>query len=1047
MYPLYLRTASALAVILILRGIAWSATLYVDAQSPTCDNTAGAPYCNLQAAINAAADGDTILISSGTYTGEFTIAKSLAIQGMGDVQLVGYFGRVLSVTPAGTLALSNVTVTRGSLDGNGGGILNAGTLTLIDSTVISNSCGTMSSSCGGGIHNSGRLMLDRCTISHNSVAPLFDAQGGGIYCTGSSILIISNSAVCYNIANGGTSDHGHAGHAAGGGGIWSQGDVCLVNSTIAGNMASGGYALGYRGGDGLGGGVYSAGRLDIRHCTVAFNEAFTEAGLNDPPGLGRGGGICSLSSSITMLNTVIGSNKSGTDGPDIYGVVNSLGYNWIDGSNGCAITNMTSSVIVGLDSRLAPAGFYGGHTPTCPLRVDSPAIDRGSRMGGRPFDQRGSVRPMDFGGRADADDGSDIGAFEFDNGDADGDGTVNDWEVQHGLDPTNSGDASQDPDGDQLDNLAEFQNLTDPGNADTDGDAILDGEETVAGVDGFITNPRLADSDLDGAGDVWEMGHNFNPTNPADAAQDSDADGMANQQECGAGSDPWNPDTDGDSLIDGWEFANGHCLTDVHAGIPGVEIQLVSALLPSCWGSYQPWAIEVEGNTAYLAVGTNGLQIIDIADPAHPLLVGSHTTTTNYGWDVDVDDTRAYLASYREHRALLIFDVTDPAAAHVLGQLDITGGAVRIQVDFPMAYIISNSNVVNLVDIEDPVNPVVVGTYTPTSQPKDLAVLSNQLYIVCNDGFRIMDVSCPTNLVEIAFVAHTNMTYPTAIHLAGHRAYVSCFYSVHAFDVSDPANVHYIGASYTGGATQHATTYSNKMFVTGDYHWHVFDTLTNPIPYDVGGTNAEALGLSSQGWSRDSVVVGPYIFSARGGDGLVVLHYAEFDADADGLDDRWEWVQFGHTGNLPFGDADGDGISNWGEFLNDLCPTNADQDADGIADGWETRHLLNLANSDASADADGDGALNVDEFIADTDPQNAASRFQLDIGQGAMQDEVLLTFSSSVARRYCVQYSTNLLADTWQDVAPEASGNGSTLSVSSSAALPGVYYRAKVRKP
>ncbi|MCD6383691.1 MAG: hypothetical protein J7L88_04445, partial [Thermoplasmata archaeon] len=68
--------------------------------------------------------------------------------------------------------------------------------------------------------------------------------------------------------------------------------------------------------------------------------------------------------------------------------------------------------------------------------------------------------------------------------DKDFDGIPDEWEREHGLDPTDKNDASSDPDGDNLTNLQEYLNGTDPKNPDSDGDGFSDGEEVSEG-----TNP------------------------------------------------------------------------------------------------------------------------------------------------------------------------------------------------------------------------------------------------------------------------------------------------------------------------------------------------------------------------------------------------------------------------------------------------------------------------------------------------------------------------------------------------------------------------------
>ena len=75
-----------------------------------------------------------------------------------------------------------------------------------------------------------------------------------------------------------------------------------------------------------------------------------------------------------------------------------------------------------------------------------------------------------------------------------------DWKIAHGFDPNDPSVAGQDPDGDGLTNLQEFQLGTDPRNPDTDGDGVSDGEEVKRGID-----PLNPDSDGDGLTDAEEI--------------------------------------------------------------------------------------------------------------------------------------------------------------------------------------------------------------------------------------------------------------------------------------------------------------------------------------------------------------------------------------------------------------------------------------------------------------------------------------------------------------------------------------------------------------
>ena len=64
--------------------------------------------------------------------------------------------------------------------------------------------------------------------------------------------------------------------------------------------------------------------------------------------------------------------------------------------------------------------------------------------------------------------------------DNDGDGLPNSWERAHGLDPWHD-DTTNDPDGDLLTNLEEWQIGCNPTNRDTDGDSLMDGWEVRYG--------------------------------------------------------------------------------------------------------------------------------------------------------------------------------------------------------------------------------------------------------------------------------------------------------------------------------------------------------------------------------------------------------------------------------------------------------------------------------------------------------------------------------------------------------------------------------------
>ena len=397
--------------------------------NPVVQNNGDSGAGSLRQAIIDACDGDTITFGNTVTspitltTADLVIDKNLTINGPGatllTVERSSAAGtpqfRIFTINSGVTVIISGLTVTNGrtpdgipeipvaTSGGSGGGIFNAGTLTLTNSIISGNSTGNGGSSSGAsgnggsgaGIDNSGTLTLIGATVSGNSTGiggeskqpPGNGGNGGGINNSGTLTLI--GATVSGNSTGiGGVCNHASpAGSGGSGGGIFNGGNSLIVtNSTISGNSTgnggSGNSTLGGSGGSGgVGGGIYANGAApSIRASIIALNSAPV--------------------------------------GPDIDGTVTSQSHNLVgkgDGSTG--FTNGVNNDQVGsiaspLDPKLGPLANNGGLTLTHILLAGSPAIDAGddSVLGGPLFlttDQRGAGFPRKYCTHVD------IGAFEI----------------------------------------------------------------------------------------------------------------------------------------------------------------------------------------------------------------------------------------------------------------------------------------------------------------------------------------------------------------------------------------------------------------------------------------------------------------------------------------------------------------------------------------------------------------------------------------------------------------------------------------------------------
>ncbi len=115
--------------------------------------------------------------------------------------------------------------------------------------------------------------------------------------------------------------------------------------------------------------------------------------------------------------------------------------------------------------------------------------------------------------------------------------------------------------------------LRDP-TVDTDGDGLLDIDEVYV----HNSDPANPDTDGDSMPDGWEFANQVAVNLlVADGTGDFDADGLVNSNEYNAVTDPNNVDTDGDSMWDGWEFTYPNAVNPTNPADADLDVDLPQA--------------------------------------------------------------------------------------------------------------------------------------------------------------------------------------------------------------------------------------------------------------------------------------------------------------------------------------------------------------------------------------------------------------------------------------------------------------------------------------
>ena len=336
---------------------------------------------SLREVLRAANDNvgaDTIefsLPASSTITltrgGLPTVAEDLTILGPGadQLQIAGGGERPAVMLSIGNVNLRPTVELAGlTLRGAETGIYNLGTLTVRDSVLTDHANENGNFTFGGGIENAGTLTLVRSTLANNQ-----GLSGGGLNNLLSGQATIIDSTLSSNSAGSG-------------GGILNRGELTIVNSTLSGNAAR----------DSGGGARHVSGTMSLTNVTITNNRADS-----DGNGLGGGGGLSAGNVDVTLHNTIVADNYrgTGTTGDEVEGTLdpgssfNLIGSFASNSSDSGGISPSNGNRFQADDLRLAPLADNGGPTPTHALRGGSPAIEAGSSLRGRSGRHTAVERP------------------------------------------------------------------------------------------------------------------------------------------------------------------------------------------------------------------------------------------------------------------------------------------------------------------------------------------------------------------------------------------------------------------------------------------------------------------------------------------------------------------------------------------------------------------------------------------------------------------------------------------------------------------------------
>ena len=238
-------------------------------------------------------------------------------------------------------------------------------------------------------------------------------------------------------------------------------------------------------------------------------------------------------------------------------------------------------------------------------------------------------------------------------------------------------------------------------------------------------------------------------------------------------------------------------------------------------------------------------RVLDLSDPVHPIQRGSLFASGGFIEDAVIVGQTAYILADN----FRIADLTNLDAPLWRGQLSFPDGGRGMAVSNGLAYVVTGSNYLRVVDVSAPSAPVIIGSVLLPYRPDAVAVSGPYAAVATIGGVVIVDVSNPSAPLVLG-----QTTWPktgTSIVIEDRRAYVTSYYlGYQIVDFTNPASPMLLSEGATAGyANSIAITNGTVVLVSG----FTFETLptcpaTTGVPELPSAPSAMALSIRPNPW-------------------------------------------------------------------------------------------------------------------------------------------------------------------------------------------------------
>lgn len=236
------------------------------------------------------------------------------------------------------------------------------------------------------------------------------------------------------------------------------------------------------------------------------------------------------------------------------------------------------------------------------------------------------------------------------------------------------------------------------------------------------------------------------------------------------------------------------------AGLNSQILNIIDISTPSAPNVIGTWnsgdwvmrGVVVKNNTAYIADWLRGVAVIDVTDPALPVLSGAYDTPGR-AFDLALHNNNIVVAD--NEIGLQVLDVTTPSSIQPIRSFGSSVSGRDVTVRNGKAFLAdegSSGQGLVAYDVSNPLSPSILGTFFAgtSSRPASVKLQGNYALTASSNGLKILNVKQPSAMSLVGEYLPWATKY-TSIELTQNYAYVGTDGSpgkLITFDISDMTN-------------------------------------------------------------------------------------------------------------------------------------------------------------------------------------------------------------------------------------------------------------------